>query len=123
MDKNVIRQRHIRIREQLKEKGIACLVVTKPANVTYLTGFLGSDSWAVVAPRGIYLLTDSRYTEQARGECRSCKIIERTKPMTEAVAALLRQIKSSHQHIEKSATLTDFAQLRKFYGRLKVSRI
>jgi Xaa-Pro aminopeptidase len=122
MDTDVIRQRLKHIREQLKKKGVTCLVVTKPANVTYLTGFLGCDSWAVIGPRGVYLLTDSRYTEQARGECRRCKIIERTRPMPEAAGVLLKKLKSLQAiHIEKSATLTDFTQLRRFYGRIKIS--
>jgi Xaa-Pro aminopeptidase len=122
MDADVIRQRLINIRKQLKKKGITYLVVTKPANVTYLTGFLGGDSWAVIDPQGVYLLTDSRYTEQARGECRRCKITERKRSMPEAAAALLKKLKSSGLvRIEKSSTLTDFAQLRKFYGRIKIS--
>jgi len=45
--------------------------VTSPANVTYLTGFLGADSWAAIAGGRVWLLTDSRYTEQAQKECPS----------------------------------------------------
>ena len=57
------------IRARLRKAKTDCLIITKPANVTYTTGFLCDDSWVVVAGRGVYLLTDSRYTEQADKEC------------------------------------------------------
>ena len=42
-----IKKRTRAIRRLLKKKNIDCLVVAKAANVTYATGFLGDDSWAV----------------------------------------------------------------------------
>jgi Xaa-Pro aminopeptidase len=79
--------------------------VTKPANVTYATGFLGDDSWAAITGRQVYLLTDSRYTEQAQKECPSCKIIDRAGPMADAVAALVT--------VEKSTSVAEFERLKK----------
>jgi Xaa-Pro aminopeptidase len=109
------------VRGQLNTKKVDCLVVTKAANVTYVTGFRGEDSWAVIAPRAVYLVTDSRYTEQAEGECPCCKIIQRTKPMPEATARLLYKLKSVQTvAAEKSTCLADFGQLRKHLkARLK----
>jgi Xaa-Pro aminopeptidase len=79
MNAQTIKRRTGVIRRLLKKKKIGSLVVTKPANVTYTTGFLGEDSWAVITGRGVYLLTDSRYTEQAQGECLGCRIIREIK--------------------------------------------
>jgi len=64
MNKDIIRKRIGVIRHELDKKKIRFLLVTKPANITYLTGFLGEDSWAAVAKGRVYLLTDSRYTER-----------------------------------------------------------
>jgi Xaa-Pro aminopeptidase len=106
------------IRRLLNKKKIGCLVVTKPANVTYTTGFMGGDSWVVITGRAVYLLTDSRYTEQAQGECRGCKIIERTAALPEAAVELLRGLKSPKAvAIEKTAALADFESLQKKTGR------
>ncbi|MHC4193848.1 MAG: aminopeptidase P family N-terminal domain-containing protein, partial [Planctomycetota bacterium] len=66
MNKQILKHRIKAIRRDLKKKRIGCLVVTKSANVTYTTGFSGDDSWAVITANAVYLLTDSRYVEQAR---------------------------------------------------------
>ncbi len=109
------------LRTELKKKKIGCLIITRPANVSYVTGFLGDDSWAIVAKGRVYLLTDSRYTEQAQKECASCAIIDRAGPMAEAVARLLRKIKSVRRvTVEESTSLGDFEQLRRTVkGRLR----
>jgi Xaa-Pro aminopeptidase len=113
MDKEQIARRLKVVRRVLDKKKIRCLVITKPANVTYVTGFLGDDSWAVVAGGRVYLLTDSRYTEQAEKECPSCKIIDRAGPMADAVAKLVKRLKSVRAvTVEESASLADFEQLR-----------
>jgi len=114
MDKKVIGHRLKAIRRQLSKKSISCLVLTKPANVTYATGFLGADSWAVMAKGRVYLLTDSRYTEQAQQECPSCKIVERTGLMAEAFAKLLKRLTSVRTvTVEEATSLADFEQLKK----------
>ena len=61
MDAGIIKRRIKAIRYQLKKRQIKSLLVTKPANVTYATGFLGDDSWALITNRAVYLLTDSRH--------------------------------------------------------------
>jgi Xaa-Pro aminopeptidase len=122
MDDRIIK-RHIKairyqlnaVRHPLREKKqIKSLLVTKPANVTYTTGFSGDDSWALITNRAVYLLTDSRYTEQAKNECPVCRIIERDRPMVEAVAELAKKLKSLRAiTVEKSASLAAFETLKK----------
>jgi Xaa-Pro aminopeptidase len=118
MNTETIKRRARTVRRLLKSKKTGSLVVTKPANVTYTTGFLGGDSWAVITTRAVYLLTDSRYTEQAQGECRACRIIERDTPLPEAAARLLQKLKVvKSAAVENSATLADFEALQKKTGR------
>ncbi len=114
MNAETIKRRTRTIRRLLNKKKIGSLVVTKPANVTYTTGFLGDDSWAVITGGAVYLLTDSRYAEQAQGECRGCRIIERTVPLPKATAKLLKRLKSERAAaVEKSAALADFEALKR----------
>ena len=114
MSKEVIKRRIRAIRRSLSKKRISCLLVTKPANVTYVTGFLGEDSWALLTLSRIYLLTDSRYTEQAQKECPACRIIDRAGPMADAVAELVKKLKSVRTvTIENSTSLAKFEQLKK----------
>ena len=123
MNREVIRKRIRAIRRQLTKKRISCLIVTKPANVTYATGFLGDDSWMAVTHSQVYLLTDSRYTEQAQKECSICRIIDRAGPMAEAVAELAPKLKSVRTiTIEKSTSVAEFEQLKKAVkGRLRTA--
>ena len=114
MNSKLIARRVRAIRRELNKKKIRFLIVTKPANVTYLTGFLGEDSWAAIAKGRVYLLTDSRYIEQAQKECPSCKIIDRAGPMAGAVARLVEKLKSVRTvAVEGSVSTADFDQLKK----------
>jgi Xaa-Pro aminopeptidase len=124
VNKGQIIKRRIRaVRRQLKRKKIGFFLVTKSANVSYTTGFSGADSWAAITNRGVYLLTDSRYIEQAKSECPACRIIERAGPLTEAAAKLVKQLKSVRTvTIEKSTSLADFEKLKeKIRGRVKTT--
>ncbi|MHC4534828.1 MAG: M24 family metallopeptidase [Planctomycetota bacterium] len=114
MDKEIIKKRIRAIRRELSDRNIDCLLVTKPANVTYTTGFLGDDSWAAITRSKVYFLTDSRYIEQAQGECPDCTIIERTGLMPEAVGKLVKKLKSVRTvTVEKSISLAGFGGLKK----------
>jgi Xaa-Pro aminopeptidase len=53
----------------MEQAGVARLVVTAPANVTWLTGFDGSSACAVVEPDRVVLVTDRRYAEVAADLC------------------------------------------------------
>jgi len=123
MNSKIIKKRIRAICRQLKKKQINCLIVTKPANVTYTTGFLGDDSWAVISPRAVYLLTDSRYIEQAKNECPCCKVIQRASVLPEAAAELIKKLKSVQTvAVEKSASLAAFDALkRQVKGRIKTA--
>lgn len=117
------------VRRELHKKKIRLLLVTKPANVTYLTGFLGEDSWAAIAKGRVWLLTDSRYTEQAQKECPSCKIIDRAGPMADAVARLVRRGGSRTAPtsvrtiaVEDSISMAEYEQLKQTVkARLKTA--
>ncbi|MBI4353491.1 MAG: aminopeptidase P family protein [Candidatus Omnitrophica bacterium] len=55
------------------------LLVSSWPNVTYLSGFKGTESWAFVSPKGLYLITDSRYAEEAREEAKGFHVVLRDK--------------------------------------------
>jgi Xaa-Pro aminopeptidase len=102
------------IRDRISHLKADCLIVTKPANVTCVTGFMGDDSWAIVLPRRVVLVTDSRYTEQAALECRLCSIIVCKDAMTRAIAGLMRNLRGiKTAAVEKSTSIADFEGLKK----------
>lgn len=91
MDNIEVRRRIKAVRRQFAVQGIDALLVMGTENVRYLTGFRGHDSWALVLGRSVYLLTDSRYTEQARQECLGCTIIQRKESLIKEADAVLQK--------------------------------
>ncbi len=114
MDGRIIRRRIAAIRRLMSRQKIGCFIIVKPANVSYATGFSGDDSWAVIVPKAVFLVTDSRYTEQAAGECRNCEIIERKGPITQAAAKIINGLKNVRTiGIENSCSVAIFKALQK----------
>ncbi|OXU14415.1 M24 family metallopeptidase [Sedimentisphaera salicampi] len=92
--KELFQQRIKSVRKNIYEQKCQAGIFTSWANVNYLTGFRGDDSWVMVTPRQVFLLTDSRYTEQAEGECFGCKIISRKGSMIEAAGRIIKKYKT-----------------------------
>jgi Xaa-Pro aminopeptidase len=113
MNSGILKTRQKRIREGMSRAGVDCLIVTRPANVTYVTGFWGEDSWAIVLPEAVILITDSRYSEQAAKECKKYKIVIRKSTMTKTIAGILLRHKIRQIGIENSTTMADFEGLKK----------
>jgi Xaa-Pro aminopeptidase len=116
MNGEAIRRRVQAISRKMKKAGMNCLLITKPANVSYTTGFMGEDSWAAVINSRSFLITDSRFTEQAEKECPICNIIERHEPLAEAAAKIIKKYKSVRNvSVENSTSVADYTQIKKAF--------
>ncbi len=114
MDEQTAQKRLQTVRQQIRSMNLDAMILTSPENVSYLTGFMGHDSWLVIIGRRTLLVTDSRYAEQARGECVGCKIVERKGPITKAVADIVCRSKSIQAvGVEKTCSLQIFGELKK----------
>lgn len=60
--------------DQLNLKDGQGYLVTNESNVTYLSGFTGEAAWLILSKSGNVLMTDGRYDEQARRECKDFKV-------------------------------------------------
>ncbi|MGH8884284.1 MAG: M24 family metallopeptidase [Egibacteraceae bacterium] len=74
-------QRRVRLGERLGEARVDALLVTRPVNVRWLTGFTGSAGSCLVRPDGSCLLvTDGRYAEQAAAQAADVElVVDRTR--------------------------------------------
>ena len=61
-------------RKLLEEKGLDAAFVASPANIRYLSGFAGTDSYLYLSSKRQVILTDSRYTLQAEEEGKDCEV-------------------------------------------------
>ncbi|MGH9433588.1 MAG: M24 family metallopeptidase [Terriglobia bacterium] len=107
------RARQRALRELLEAQRIPVLVVTKPVNIYYLTGFRGSAGAAVLGRDHNLLLVDPRYTLQAQNQARGVEVAETKDSMLKAVAKRasgdrLRRAGFEDTHL----TFSDFEFLR-----------
>jgi len=114
MDTKEFARRVTQVRKQLRQAQVDALIVIGVENVRYLTGFRGHDSWALVLPRSVVLVTDSRYTEQAQSECVGCKIVQRKGGLGKETDRLLSGIKGLAQiAVEDSCSVGLLKALKK----------
>ena len=78
-----MQQRLATVRERMHAAGIDALLVSNPENRYYVTGFAGHDDGqdsagrVLITAEHIVLLTDSRYSEQAREEAPDVEIADK----------------------------------------------
>ncbi len=64
----------------LDEASLDALLVTSDANQRFLEGYTGAECYLLASGPGSWLVADSRYTEQARGECGRARIVQHRDP-------------------------------------------
>ncbi len=114
MTETAIKARTAALAKKLRENQVDGIIVTSASNVSYLTGFMGHDAWLLVLGKRVWLLTDSRYTEQAQTECPCCRIIQRKKNLAIEASNILKRNKTVKKlAIEDTTTLAVFAGIKK----------
>jgi Xaa-Pro aminopeptidase len=66
---DIIADRRQKLARSIAEAGIDALLVSRPQNVTYLTGFTGDASFVIITPSKAVLVSDTRFTIQIQQEC------------------------------------------------------
>lgn len=84
-------RRQDNLRTALKSGHLAAILLSRPEDVAYLTGYTGEDALALFTARQSWLLTDPRYREEADATvCGLDVVMWKTDPFTHA-ASLLRK--------------------------------
>lgn len=87
----VVRQR--RLRAEFDKLKIEAMLITHMPNIRYLCGFTGSAGVLLVGEKNV-LITDGRYTEQAKHEAQGAKVVIAKGPaLMEAARQLARKSK------------------------------
>jgi Xaa-Pro aminopeptidase len=113
--------RMTRLRTRLRSAGLDAVVLTKPQNVAYLTGFTGSAGVAVVTEADVHLVLDFRYLEQAANQATGCRRVKANGPLLDAAAALLRDL--SVQRIGVEADTMPVGPFRRMQDALQPAEI
>ena len=93
-------------------KKVDAMLVSRPEDVGYLTGFTGHDSCLLIGEGWECLLTDGRYGEQAETECGEIELHVRKGAMAAAIAEALKGrrvrrlgFQSAHVTVQTQQTL------------------
>ncbi len=103
-----------KLRQELLRHNLDALLITKGANIAYLSGFKG-EGQLLITPAKKILLTDFRFKEQAAEETRAFQIRQRQKfrPLEESILRLVKKLKLKRLGFE-SRSLS-----YQFYGKLR----
>jgi len=114
-----IAARVAKLRAAMVERKVPALLVTSFADVSYLTGFEGDDSFALVTPEQFVLVSDSRYEEQISRECPWVEAVIRRKGIILEVGKLLKRLRITRLGVQaESMTLRQHESLRgEFKGK------
>ncbi|MBZ5540455.1 MAG: Xaa-Pro peptidase family protein [Acidobacteriia bacterium] len=112
------RQRALRTR--LAAAGVDALVVPQAANWYYLTGFTGEAGALVISRKGTALITDGRFTTQAREETRGVRVVQQKGSLYESVGQWLRGSRDKRIGYDPGAlSVEQFRGLRRAAGKAR----
>lgn len=80
-----------RLRASLTERGLDAIVVNKPDNRFYLSGFTGSAGLLLITAAKAFLITDFRYTEQAAAQAPAFEVLKPESTNLALLAKLLEE--------------------------------
>ncbi len=95
------------LRRELELKNIDAAIVSKKQNCFYLSGFTGSSSYLIITPDDSILITDSRYTLQAKEQAAIYKIIKFENNIFETLGNCLAGLKVEKAGFEDSYVTYD----------------
>ena len=101
---------------------IDALLISRPQDVTYLSGFTGEDSTLLMGRTWARLITDGRFDEQAAGECPDVDFHVRDGAMFDAVAEQVKGCKVRRLGIQADhLTVRGLELLRRKLGQRRTT--
>lgn len=80
------------LRSTFNAKRINAVLVSKPVNVRYFSGFTGDSTILIITRRRQILVTDGRYDQQAKIECPQFEIVKQERGLLKAVVEQLKSL-------------------------------
>lgn len=106
--------RHQAVRAAMDQLGLGAMLLTAPADLSYLTDFTGDDSIGLITTKGLHLVTDFRYREQAAMEAGWADVHVRDGDMAGALAGVLKASKATRIGFDaNAATVGQIAALER----------
>ena len=102
--------------KKLHLSSIDGFLVSKEANVAYLCSYNIRDSYLLVTPQEVYLITDFRYTEEARKNIKGVKVYQ-YKNLFKDIALLAQKLKIRRFGFEaKDLNFAEYTKIKEYLG-------
>jgi Xaa-Pro aminopeptidase len=102
------------LQAQMASAKIDSLLVTHPANWYYLTGFTGESGALVVSRKGTTLITDGRFSVQARLEAPSIRVVLQKGALFQNVGEFIREASGKRIGFDRTQlTVEQFSVLKR----------
>lgn len=109
-----------RIQNAMERAGLAALLLMDDRNIYYATGFMPTDSAALITPGRAWLVTDSRYIEDAQRKCvKGVEVLLASvkSPLGATLKALSADIRGEIGAEEDKLTYGLYTQMESLLGR------
>ena len=105
-------------RSKFAKLKIDSALITNPYDVFYLSGFSGmGDGYLIITENDEYIITDSRYTVQAKNEAPECKLRLFGGPKLGKVATLVKKLSVKRMGIQDEAlTFAEYNNYKKAFA-------
>lgn len=90
-----------RLRTLLSERQLDAVIVGKPENRQYFSGFTGSAGLLAIASQEAFLVTDFRYVEQASQEAAAFTVIRAESSLVDSLVQVIRRQAWRHLGVEE----------------------
>lgn len=101
-----------KLRQTLGQQGLDAILVTRPENQRYLSGFTGGEGALLITQRDTLLLTDFRYYEQVAEEAPDFQLVKVERKVPQVLKQLLK--KHEVQNLAFEGTHVPFAQYQEW---------
>lgn len=97
------------IQDYLTEIGLDALIISKPTNRRYLSGFTGTNGLLLITPQDSILVTDFRYTEQANSQAQGFTVIQQGRSLYVTLSEIMESNNIKRVGLEKEiVTLLEY---------------
>ena len=103
----------------LKRKGIDAIILSDPANISYITCFSAQDSYLLVSEQDNLLITDSRYSTEYGSmlENTKIKLFESSKNLAQTLKQIKKKIKIKNLAFEQNdISFSRYQKLKNIFG-------
>ena len=113
---NDYQERNQRVLNLIREKKLDGILVSNPYNMRYLSGFTGGTGYVYLSQNKKIVMTDSRYTVQAKEEAAGFEVLELDTTYIELFSDLFQTERAKYVGVESNDVLV--ATFEKWKGQL-----